>query len=64
MISKCTTVAQLVTAFMVMLMLGFELSAIRPLLIYLFWLTTALTTASGLHYVVLGIMIINKDPQG
>ena len=63
MISKCTTVAQLATAFMVMALLSFEIVAVRPMLAYFFWLTTVLTTASGLHYMVLGIMILNKAPQ-
>ena len=49
MISKCTTAVQLGTAFM--LLLGLETAVVRPALVPLFWLTTALSMASGLHYV-------------
>lgn len=59
-ISKCTTVAQLATAFLVLL--AFEATIVQPVLTPLFWLTTALTTASGLHYVYLGITILNREP--
>jgi cardiolipin synthase len=61
MISKCTTATQLATVFLVLL--SFELTAVRPMLSPLFWFATILTTASGLHYVVLGIMILNQEPQ-
>jgi len=58
-ISKCTTVAQLATAFLVLL--AFEATIVQPVLTPLFWLTTVLTTASGLHYVYLGITILNRE---
>lgn len=59
-ISKCTTAVQLATAFLVLL--AFEATMVQPVLTPLFWLTTVLTTASGLHYVYLGIMILNREP--
>jgi cardiolipin synthase len=61
MISKCTTATQLATVFLVLL--SFEVTAVHPMLLPLFWFTTVLTTASGLHYVVLGITILNQEPQ-
>jgi cardiolipin synthase len=60
MISKCTTAIQLATVFLVLL--RFEIAAVQPLLLPLFWFTTLLTTASGLHYVVLGITLLNQAP--
>ena len=62
MISKCTTAAQLATVLLVLL--SFEVLAVCPMLQPFFWITTILTTASGLHYVYLGISILNKEPQG
>jgi cardiolipin synthase (CMP-forming) len=59
-ISKCTTAMQLATVFLVLL--RFEVTAVQPLLLPLFWFTTLLTTSSGLHYVVLGIRILNQAP--
>ena len=59
LISKCTTAAQLATAFLVLLSL--ELPVVHPVLTPIFWLTTVLTVASGLHYVVLGITILNQQ---
>jgi cardiolipin synthase len=61
MISKCTTVAQLATAFLVLLAL--ETALVQPVLMPLFWLTTVLTTVSGLHYIYLGVIILNRDHQ-
>jgi cardiolipin synthase len=61
MVSKCTTAAQLATAFLVLV--GLELAVVRPALVPLFWLTTALTTASGMHYLYLGIRILNDEPH-
>jgi cardiolipin synthase len=60
-VSKCTTVAQLVTAFLVLL--AFQFAIVAPALMPLFWLTTILTVVSGLHYVYLGIMILNREHQ-
>jgi cardiolipin synthase len=59
MVSKCTTAAQLGTAFVVLL--SFEMGAVQPALKPLFWLTTGLTLASGLHYVLLGVSILNQQ---
>jgi cardiolipin synthase len=61
MISKCTTAIQLATVFLVLL--RFEIAAVQPLLPPLFWFTTLLTTVSGLHYVVLGITLLNQEQQ-
>jgi len=61
MISKCTTAAQLATVFVVLL--GLELAIVRPALEPLFWLTTALSMASGLHYIYVGIRILNAQAE-
>lgn len=60
-ISKCTTAVQLATVFLVLLSL--EIAMVHPVLVPLFWLTTSLTTASGLHYIYLGIKILNEESQ-
>ena len=58
-ISKCTTAAQLATAFLVLL--SFQLAAVQPVLKPLFWGTTLLTIVSGLHYVVRGVGILHSQ---
>ena len=60
-ISKCTTVAQLAVAFLVLL--AIEIIPVRPVLVPLFWITTGLTVLSGLHYVYLGIVLLNEGSQ-
>lgn len=64
-ISKCTTAAQLATAFLALL--GLEIPRVQPALTPFFWLTMILTIISGLHYVVLGVLILNRqsgdDPE-
>ena len=56
-VSKITTVFQIST---VMLVLMAQFAAISPTLLHiLFWLTTVFTTVSGLHYVYLGLKILN-----
>lgn len=61
LISKCTTAAQLGTAFLVLL--SFEFATVQPILVPIYWVTTALTVASGLHYVVRGIAILNQQDE-
>ena len=56
MVSKCTTVAQLATIFL--LLLSIQTTALEHALLPVYWLTTALSIASGLHYVYLGIQIM------
>jgi cardiolipin synthase len=60
MISKCTTAAQLATVLAVLLAL--EIASVQPALVPLFWLTTALSMASGLHYIYWGIRLLNEEP--
>ncbi len=56
MVSKCTTVAQLATIFL--LLLSIQTTVLEHALLPVYWLTTALSIASGLHYVYLGIQIM------
>ena len=56
MVSKCTTVAQLATIFL--LLLSIHTTALEHALLPVYWLTTALSVASGLHYVYLGVKIM------
>ena len=62
LVSKCTTVAQLVLVFMVLLEPGFPGSRVvqTPLL----WLTAALTMISGFHYLYIGMHMLNQDADG
>lgn len=64
MVSKCTTVAQLATIFL--LLLSIQTTAVEHVLPPVYGLTTALSIASGLHYVYLGIQIMpdtEDDPD-
>lgn len=64
MVSKCTTVAQLATIFL--LLLSIQTAAVEHVLPPVYGLTTALSIASGLHYVYLGIQIMpntEDDPD-
>lgn len=56
MVSKCTTVSQLATIFL--LLLSVQTAIVEHALLPVFWLTTALSIASGLHYIYLGIQIM------
>ncbi|MDJ0885630.1 MAG: CDP-alcohol phosphatidyltransferase family protein [Desulfobacterales bacterium] len=56
MVSKCTTVAQLATIFL--LLLSIQTTVLEHALLPVYWLTTVLSIASGLHYVYLGIQIM------
>ncbi len=62
MVSKCTTVAQLATIFI--LLLSVQTAALEHALLPLYSLTTFLSIASGLHYVYLGIQIIANTEEG
>jgi len=62
LISKCTTAVQLVTVFLALLSL--QVPAALPANPPLHWATAALTTLSGLHYVVVGIRILNSGNRG
>ncbi len=55
-ISKCTTFAQIAVIFLTLLQL--QLEDLLPLLEPLFWLTAGLTILSGLHYIYLGMNIL------
>lgn len=56
---KLTTVFQLLTIFLVLLDMVIEGNF--PFIDKLFWATAALTTVSGLHYVYLGMNIIQNS---
>lgn len=56
MVSKCTTVAQLTTIFL--LLLSIQTSVVEHALPPIYGLTTVLSIVSGLHYVYLGIQIM------
>ncbi len=62
MVSKCTTVAQLVTIFL--LLLSIQTSGVEHALLPVYWLTTALSVASGLHYVYLCVQIMPDTENG
>lgn len=58
-ISKCTTAMQLATVFFTLLHPEFTLfAAIQS---YLFWITALLTTASGLHYIFIGMNQLQEN---
>jgi cardiolipin synthase len=61
MISKCTTVAQLATVFLALLTI--QAPGIRHALLPLYALSAVLTIASGLHYIYVGIRIL-QNPAG
>ena len=72
LVSKLTTVLQIVCVIMVLVMLSMPslsqpgqetfLAAKYPVLTVLFWLTAAVTVISGLTYIVKGIDYINRKP--
>jgi len=61
-ISKITTVSQITT--IILTLINVSTMAFTTLMIILFWITSALTTVSGLHYIYLGMIILqngNRD---
>ena len=56
-VSKCTTVAQLATIFL--LLVSIQTALVEHALLPVYWLTTALSIISGLHYVYLGVQIMS-----
>jgi cardiolipin synthase len=65
-LSKCTTALQLATVGVTMLAL--EIKGIEGVLPLFFWLAAAITILSGLHYIYVGMNIlqsgINSNPSG
>ncbi|MGD8541102.1 MAG: CDP-diacylglycerol--glycerol-3-phosphate 3-phosphatidyltransferase [Desulfobacteraceae bacterium] len=59
MVSKLTTVSQLLTVFVVLL--NPVRNGFGPLSLTLFWVTAALTVASGLHYTYVGLKFLHAD---
>jgi cardiolipin synthase len=59
LVSKWTTVAQLLTIFLVLL--NPNIQGIDLTKILLFWITAGLTIASGLHYVFFGLNILQNS---
>ena len=62
MVSKVTTAVQILTV--IASLLAADTPALRPLQVALIWLAAALTTASGLHYVYLGMKLLQTaEPE-
>ncbi len=61
LVSKWTTVAQLATIILVLL--NPQIEGINMTKILLFWIMAGLTIASGLHYIYIGLNIL-QDPHG
>ena len=59
LVSKCTTAAQLILVFVVLLAPVF--SGSRVIQTPLLWLTAALTMISGFHYLYIGMHMLNQD---
>lgn len=59
-VSKCTTVAQLLTVFLTLLQT--EIQGVSAITYSLYWLTAVLTIMSGLHYVYKGLNILQNAP--
>ena len=57
-VSKCTTVAQLLTVFLALLQT--QIAGISTIIFSLCLLTAVLTIMSGLHYIYLGLNILQK----
>lgn len=58
LVSKCTTVAQLSTIFLALL--DPKIPGSYTITMSLYWLTAVLTTISGLHYMYIGLNIIQN----
>jgi cardiolipin synthase (CMP-forming) len=59
MISKCTTAIQLATVAMTLL--TYQFPDLVEFLRLFFWVTAALTTFSGLHYIYVGTKILQSE---
>ena len=62
MVSKCTTVAQLTTIFL--LLVSIQTSVVEHALAPVYGLTAVLSIVSGLHYVYIGIQIMPDTRDG
>jgi cardiolipin synthase len=60
MLSKITTVAQL--ACVISVLLGYNLSRLDGVKGTLFWFTAIMTVISGLHYIYMGLTILQEEP--
>ena len=58
-ISKITTVLQVITVCLALL--KFDRSGIAELQLLFYWVTAAFTTLSGLHYIFIGMGILQRD---
>jgi cardiolipin synthase len=61
MISKCTTVVQLLTVLIILIEPNFHHLTLTKQIFY--WATAILTTSSGLHYMYLGMGILHAAPE-
>jgi cardiolipin synthase len=61
-VSKCTTAAQLITITVLLLHQSYGLlaAALTPL----YWLVAGLTMVTGLHYIYLGMVILQEGEEG
>jgi cardiolipin synthase len=62
LISKCTTVFQMLTAFLILL--NPKISWADTLKWILIWTTAGFTITSGLHYIYFGLNLIHNAPDG
>ena len=62
LVSKCTTLFQLLTVFLALL--STETAVATQLKQLLYWATAALTALSGMHYIYLGMSILQRDVTG
>jgi cardiolipin synthase len=60
-LSKCTTAAQLTAVGFTLL--AVQMSGFLTYLAYFFWLTAGLTTLSGLHYIYVGMSILQSGAK-
>jgi len=58
LVSKCTTVAQLFTIFLTLL--HPQIPSIHMIKSSLFWITAGLTITSGLHYIYIGLNVLQN----
>ena len=58
MISKCTTVVQLLTIFVILL--NFKIADHYYIINILYYITVAFTIVSGLHYIYIGLNILQE----
>jgi len=61
LVSKCTTAAQLTT--IILILLNTQVSGFFTLISVFYWVTAALTIISGLHYVYIGLNVLQESNE-